>query len=1034
MTSASFLQQFHIQAQRLQLADEHVERLRQAGIVRDLAFDDGLVDLRASFDVVRLDGEQFLQRVRGAVRFESPHFHLSEALAAELRLAAEGLLGDERVGADRARVDLVVHEVRQLQHVDEADADLLLEALAGHAVVEVGLAVVRQAGRFELRLDLRLRRAVEHRRGEVEAERARGPAEVRLQDLADVHARGDAERIQNDLHRRAVRHVRHVFLGQDAADDALVAVASGHLVADRELALHGHVDLDHLDHAGRELVALLQVFAALLGFLLEHAHAVLGALDEHADRLARLLVHRQRQQLAAREAVDRVARRRLALLHERLARAEVDHVALQLLVREDVGDALVARVGDDADLVLDVAVHPVDLRLLDRLGAGVLLHALGREDLHVDAGALAARSRLERGVADVAGLLAEDRAEQLLLGRQLRLALRRDLADEDVALLDRGADADDAGLVEVAQRRLRDVRDVARDLLGAELRVAGFDLEFLDVDGGVVVLLDQLLGDENGVLEVVAAPRHERDEDVAAEGELAGVGAGAVGEDLALAHALAFRHGRLLGDAGVLVRALELDELVDVGAELLRLAGLDVLGLDADDDAVGIDEVNHAAALADDDGAGVAGPHVLHPGADQRRLGAEQRHGLALHVRAHERAVHVCVLEERHERGGHGDELLGRDVDEIDLLFFDGHEVARLPGDDTVVNEVSVLVDDDVRLRDRVALLIPRGEVERVRLGLGELQLAALLGRRRVLLGDAVVLFLEVALLDDLSEGERRIADLDDAVVVEHAPVVDLLVRRLDEAVFVDARVARQRRDETDVRAFRRLDRADAAVVRRMNVAYFEPGALARETSWSKGRQAALVRDLGERVRLVHELRQLRRAEELLDRGDDRLGVDEVVRHRGVDVLMHRHLFLDGALHAHQADAELVLQELAGRAHAAVAEVVDVVDAADVLAQAEQVVDDDEEVLGAHRLLRHRRVEVELDVELEAAHAREVVLAGVEEHAFEQRLGRLQRRRIAGAHAAVDLDDGRFEGLRGVLAHGVEEDVADEDASKSFEA
>ena len=38
-----------------------------------------------------------------------------------------------------------------------------------------------------------------------------------------------------------------------------------------------------------------------------------------------------------------------------------------------------------------------------------------------------------------------------------------------------------------------------------------------------------------------------------------------------------------------------------------------------------------------------------------------------------------------------------------------------------------------------------------------------------------------------------------------------------------------------------------------------------------------------------------------------------------------RHALLDHALHAQQADAELVLDQLADRAHAAVAEVVDVV-------------------------------------------------------------------------------------------------------------
>ncbi len=67
----------------------------------------------------------------------------------------------------------------------------------------------------------------------------------------------------------------------------------------------------------------------------------------------------------------------------------------------------------------------------------------------------------------------------------------------------------------------------------------------------------------------------------------------------------------------------------------------------ADDDARGVDALDDAVALGDDADAGVAGHAALHAGADQRRLGAHQRHRLALHVRAHERAVGVVVLEER---------------------------------------------------------------------------------------------------------------------------------------------------------------------------------------------------------------------------------------------------------------------------------------------------------------------------------------------------------------------------------------------------
>ena len=67
-----------------------------------------------------------------------------------------------------------------------------------------------------------------------------------------------------------------------------------------------------------------------------------------------------------------------------------------------------------------------------------------------------------------------------------------------------------------------------------------------------------------------------------------------------------------------------------------------------------------------------------------------------------------------------------------------------------------------------------------------------------------------------------------------------------------------------------------------------------------------------------------RAAEELLHRGHDRPDVDQRAR-RGLVRVGDRHALADHALHAEQADAELVLDQLADGAHAAVAQVVDVV-------------------------------------------------------------------------------------------------------------
>src|SRR5439155_9812603 len=172
----------------------------------------------------------------------------------------------------------------------------------------------------------------------------------------------------------------------------------------------------------------------------------------------------------------------------------------------------------------------------------------------------------------------------------------------------------------------------------------------------------------------------------------------------------------------------------------------------------------------------------------------------------------------------------------------------------------------------------------------------------------------------------------------------DPAVRRLDEPVRIHAAIGRERPDKADVRTFRRLDRADAAVVTEVHVPDVEPGALAREAAGTEGAEAALVGELVERVGLLHELAQLAPAEELLDRGDDRTDVDELLRRRLLR-LDDGHALAHDALHAEQADAELLLDELADRAHPAVAEVVDVVGVALAVVELDDPRDDAHDVV-----------------------------------------------------------------------------------------
>ncbi len=215
--------------------------------------------------------------------------------------------------------------------------------------------------------------------------------EVGFQDLPDVHARGNAQGIQDDLHGRPVGEIRHVLLGQDAGDDALVAVTSRHLVPDRQLALHGDEDLDELYDPGGQLVTALQPALLLGEERLQDLDLALRLVDDLRELLLHVLavaaLDPQLQDVGMAQALENVSRELLAFLH-RLVPTGVHEVRGDRLSLEEILDAFVPLVLKDANLVLQVLLHHEQLGVFDLLRPVVLLDALPGEDLDVDHDAL----------------------------------------------------------------------------------------------------------------------------------------------------------------------------------------------------------------------------------------------------------------------------------------------------------------------------------------------------------------------------------------------------------------------------------------------------------------------------------------------------------------------------------------------------------------------------------------------------------------------------------------------------------------------
>ena len=315
--------------------------------------------------------------------------------------------------------------------------------------------------------------------------------------------------------RTPSRSLSGLRLPEDLLDRRVLGAGRALLVPVR--AVEGGRGDPHRRLGARPRLARDAVVRAGRADALVHVHAVpavaRGVAEVALEHLAD--VHPAGHAERAEDDVDRraVGEERHVLFGEDLR----DHALVAVAAGELVALGDLALLGDvDPDELVDARRQ--------------LVAVVAAEDLDVDDLAVLAVGHLERRVADLAGLLAEDRAQQALLGGLLGLALGRDLADEHVAGPDLGADADDPAVVEVREDLVGEVRDVPRDLLGTELGVPRVDLVLLHVDRREHVVAHEPLVQDDRVLVVVALPGHERDEQVLAERELAVVRRGSVGQ------------------------------------------------------------------------------------------------------------------------------------------------------------------------------------------------------------------------------------------------------------------------------------------------------------------------------------------------------------------------------------------------------------------------------------------------------------------------------------------------------------------------
>ena len=99
----------------------------------------------------------------------------------------------------------------------------------------------------------------------------------------------------------------------------------------------------------------------------------------------------------------------------------------------------------------------------------------------------------KRSISYLTRLLAEDRPQQTLLCRQLRLSLRSHFAHQDISCPHFRSDTDNSSLVQILKGIVADARNIPGNLFRSQLGITRFRLVFFYMNRCIYIFLHQSL-------------------------------------------------------------------------------------------------------------------------------------------------------------------------------------------------------------------------------------------------------------------------------------------------------------------------------------------------------------------------------------------------------------------------------------------------------------------------------------------------------------------------------------------------------------
>ena len=178
--------------------------------------------------------------------------------------------------------------------------------------------------------------------------------------------------------------------------------------------------------------------------------------------------------------------------------------------------------------------------------------------------------------------------------------------------------------------------------------------------------------------------------------------------------------------------------------------------------------------------------------------------------------------------------------------------------------------------------------------------------------------------------------------------------RSRDKSILINTSVWWEVEYETDVWSFWCCNWTDASVLCRVYITNFERCTLTCETPDTECRNTTLMWEFWERIRLIHELWELVRTEELAHHGNHGTWVDKTSWNSIFEIRDDSHTILGNLFHTSESYLDLVVDELTNWTNTTILEVIDIIDIVSwtFITEREEVLETIEKILSNQEHLR----------------------------------------------------------------------------------